>query len=187
MKEGPVSKVLLKKNLFDRSKVTKLIHQEYYLTGGERDMALTYTASSTGSTLQTANVAIAVSPASGVLSVTAMLPGDSATAVINVSNTGDVDEYYFVSADWKASPGTTTSHAALLADNLNVSVSASPGGSIYTGKLSGLIDRPDSPGQALALTTGNEDVTFTFYLPSTAGNVVGNIDMTLDFVFVATS
>jgi len=146
-----------------------------------------YTASSTGNILQTGNVSIEVSPASGVLSATSLLPGNSVSAVINVSNTGDVDEYYFVSADWKASPGTTPSQAALLAANLNVSVSASPGGSIYTGPLSGLIDRPDSPGQALPLATGNQDVTFTFTLPSDVGNIVENVDITLDFVFVATS
>lgn len=150
-------------------------------------MALTFTASSTGSTLQTANVSIVVSPTSGVLSATNMLPGSTVTAVINVSNTGDVDEYYFVTADWKPSGSTTASLAALLADNLNVSVSASPGSTIYTGKLSGLIDQPASPGHALALSTGNEDVTFTFHLPSTVGNVVQNIDITLDFVFVATA
>jgi hypothetical protein len=157
------------------------------ILGGETEMPFIYTASSTESTLQTANVAIEVSPASGVLSATSLLPGDSVSAVINVSNTGDVDEYYFVSADWKASPGTTTSHAALLAANLNVSVSASPGGDIYTGSLSGLIDKPESPGQQLTLATGNQDVTFTFTLPSDVGNIVEGVDITLDFVFVATS
>ena len=61
-------------------------------------MAFTYTANSTDSTLQTETVAIEVSPASGVLT-TAMVPGDSVSATINVSNTGTVDEFYFVTAD----------------------------------------------------------------------------------------
>ncbi|MDN5330972.1 MAG: hypothetical protein PWP45_197 [Tepidanaerobacteraceae bacterium] len=150
-------------------------------------MAFTFTASSTGSTLQTGNISIVVSPNSGVLSATNMMPGDTVEAVINVSNTGDVDEYYFVTADWKPSGTTTASLAALLADSLTVSVSASPGSVIYTGKLSGLIDQPPSPGHALTLATGNEDVTFTFHLPDTVGNAVQDTDITLDFVFVATA
>lgn len=148
-------------------------------------MAFTYTASSTGSTLQAETVSIEVSPTTGVL-VATMLPGDSVSAVINVSNTGTVDEYYFVTADWKASDVTTTSLAALLAYNLNVSVSAGAT-SLYTGKLDALIDRPDSPGQALTLITANEDVTFDFTLPSTVGNAVQDIDLAIDFVFVATA
>ena len=67
-------------------------------------MPFIYTASSTESLHCKLPMWQLVSPASGVLSATSLLPGDSVSAVINVSNTGDVDEYYFVSADWKASP-----------------------------------------------------------------------------------
>lgn len=150
-------------------------------------MALTFTANNTDNTLDTANVEILLSPASGVLTESNMVPGGTATATINVSNVGDVDAFYFVTADWKAGGTTTTSKAALLADQLNVSVAASPGDVIFTGKLSELIDRPDSPGQALALGTGNEDVTFNFELPETAGNPVSDTDLAIDFIFVATS
>ncbi len=148
-------------------------------------MAFTYTANSTDSTLQTETVAIEVSPASGVLT-TAMVPGDSVSATINVSNTGTVDEFYFVTADWKATGTTTTSLAALLAYNLNVSVSADTT-DLFTGKLEDLIDRPDSPGRELTLNTASEDVTFNFILPSSVGNAVQDIDVAIDFIFVATS
>ncbi len=150
-------------------------------------MALTYTTNSTNGILDTADVSIVVSPSSGVINTTNMLPGQSVQGIINVSNTGTVDETYYVTAAWKGG-GTTTDHrAAILAEYLNVSVTASPGTSIFTGTLNALIDQPASPGQALALTTGNEDVTFVFTLPATVSTVVNNIDLAIDFVFVATA
>ncbi|NLS44996.1 MAG: hypothetical protein GX969_04580 [Firmicutes bacterium] len=148
-------------------------------------MAFTYSAGSIGGTLQTGSVSIEVSPSSGVLAETIM-PGGLVSTVINVSNTGDVDEFYFVTADWKASGTTSESLAALLAYNLNVSVEANTT-NLYTGKLKDLIDRPDSPGRELPLATGAEDVTFQFSLPSAVGNAVQDIDLAIDFIFVATS
>jgi hypothetical protein len=150
-------------------------------------MPITYTTNSSGGTLDTANVSIVVSPSSGVINTTDMLPGQSVQGIINVSNTGSVDENYYVTAAWKGG-GTTTDHrAAILAEYLNVSVTASPGTSIFTGSLNALIDQPASPGQALALINANEDVTFDFTLPSTVSTVVNNIDLSIDFVFVATA
>ncbi|MBP1760880.1 MAG: uncharacterized protein H6Q64_422 [Firmicutes bacterium] len=150
-------------------------------------MPLIYSANSENGVLDTADVSIAVSPASGVINTTDMLPGQTVQGVINVANTGTVDEYYYVTAAWTGG-GTTTDHkAAILAEYLNVSVTASPGASIFTGSLKALIDQPASPGQALALTTGNEDVTFAFHLPATVSTVVNNIDLAIDFIFVATA
>lgn len=150
-------------------------------------MPLTYAANSENGTLDTANVSIVVSPASGIISTSNMLPGATVQGVVNVANTGTVDEYYYVTAAWTGGGSTTDHKAAILAEYLNVSVTASPGTSIFTGSLSALIDQPASPGQALALTTGNEDVTFSFHLPSTVSTVVNNIDLAIDFVFVATA
>ncbi len=150
-------------------------------------MAFTYTASSTGNTLNTEEVSIVASPASGVLAAS-MLPGDTADALINVSNTGTVDEYYFVTADWKAAEGTDTtpSLAALLAHNLIVSVDVG-GEDLFAGKLEDLIDEPSPDGRELTLTTANEDVGFHFILPEDVGNAVQDIDLAIDFVFVATA
>jgi hypothetical protein len=150
-------------------------------------MPFTYSANSENGTLDTADVGIVVSPSSGIISTSNMLPGDSVQGVINVANTGTVNEYYYVTAAWKGGAATTDHKAAILAEYLNVSVTASPGTSIFTGSLKALIDQPASPGQALALTTGNEDVTFAFNLPSTVSTVVNNIDLSIDFVFVATA
>lgn len=150
-------------------------------------MPITYTSSSTNSNLNSADVSIVVSPSSGVINATNLLPGDSVQGIINVSNTGNVDQYYYITASWKGS-GTTTDHrAAILAYYLNVSVTASPSTVLYTGNLAGLIDQPASPGQPLPLTTGNEDVVFDFILPSTVGSVINDIDMSIDFIFVATA
>ncbi|MDI3534927.1 MAG: hypothetical protein PWQ82_1292 [Thermosediminibacterales bacterium] len=152
-------------------------------------MAFTFTAVAdpavTDNSLDSANVDITVSPTSGVISESNMLPGDSTQGVVNVSNTGDVDCYYFISADWKAGGTTTASKAALLANKLAVSVS-SGATSLYTGTLANLIDKPDSPGRQLTLATGNEDVTISISLPSTAGSIYQNIDVDVDFLFVAT-
>jgi hypothetical protein len=150
-------------------------------------MALTYTTLSNNGVLDSADVSIVASPASGVIDATNMLPGQSVQGIINVSNTGTVDETYYVTAAWKGGGTTTDHHAAILAEYLNVSVTASPGTSIFTGTLNALIDQPASPGQALALITGNEDVTFEFTLPITVSTVVKNIDLAIDFIFVATA
>ena len=58
-------------------------------------MALTYTTNSTNGVLDTADVSIVVSPSSGVINTTNMLPGQSVQGIINVSNTGTVDETYY--------------------------------------------------------------------------------------------
>lgn len=136
----------------------------------------------------TAIVDITVSPAESIFNITAMKPGDSDSGRVNVSNTSDIDVFYFVSADWKAAGTTTARMATILANRLLVSVVADPDGAnvlLFGGVLKDLLDRPDSPGRELTLATGNEDVEFTFALPADASNIAQNIDITTDFVFVA--
>ena len=144
--------------------------------------------SNTGNITQTASVDITLSPTTAVINATNMKPGDSVTGVINVSNIGTVDVYYFISADWTAGGSTQPSMAALLAHKLSVSVEAgSPATSLYTGTLAGLVNQPASPGRQLTLSTGNENVTITITLPSNAGSLYQNIEVSTDFVFVAQS
>ncbi|HWP96818.1 MAG TPA: hypothetical protein VN426_08195 [Syntrophomonadaceae bacterium] len=150
-------------------------------------MPLDFTVTSTNSNLGTADVSIVASPASGVINTTNMVPGQTVQGMINVSNTGNIDEFYYVTAAWNGAAPTSDHKAALLAEYLNVSVTASPSTNIFTGKLSALVDQPASPGQALTLTTGNEDVIFSFNLPATVSPVLNNIDLSIDFVFVASS
>lgn len=140
------------------------------------------------SSTSTANVDIAVSPANNILTITTMKPGDSASGTVHVSNLGDIDIYYFVSADWAAEAPTTARMATILASRLFVSVVASPGGTteevLFTGPLYDLLDQPDSPGRNLALAQREEPVEFTFALPADASNIVQSIDISTDFVFV---
>lgn len=141
------------------------------------------------STTSTATVGISVSPTGAVLTISAMKPGDSESGTVNVSNTGDIDLFYFVSADWKAAGETTARMATILANRLFVSVVASPEAAepslLFSGLLKDLLDRPDSPGRELPLTKGNENVEFTFILPEDVSNIAQNIDINTDFVFVA--
>lgn len=147
-------------------------------------MAFTAQATISGNSTTNASVDITLSPTTAIISATNLKPGDSATGTLNVSNTGSLDAYYFISADW--SPNSySNSLTAILANTLNVSVVVG-GTALYTGTMNNLIDRPDSPGRQLTLTTGNENVDFTIALPSDAGNLVKALDINVDFVFVAT-
>ncbi|MDI3279878.1 MAG: hypothetical protein QJR13_00705 [Bacillota bacterium] len=139
----------------------------------------------TGNTATTATVSIAVSPSAGALTATNLLPGSSATGTIAVSNVGDVDVLYFLSADWRAAGTTTATLASLLAHKLVISVEAgSPATTLYAGSLAGLIDQPSPGGRSLAAASA-EDVRLTLLLPSGAGNVVQGLDLDIDFIFVA--
>lgn len=150
-------------------------------------MAFTAQTSVTTNSTTNASVGIEVSPSSAIITATNLLPGSTSSGTTNVSNTGSVDEYYFISADWSAN-SFSNSLTTILANTLNVSVTAgSPGTSLYTGTLAGLIDKPASPGRALTQATGNEDVQFTIALPSTAGTLVNALDLNVDFIFVASS
>ncbi|MGE5592357.1 MAG: hypothetical protein ACM3X3_01575 [Betaproteobacteria bacterium] len=142
-------------------------------------------AANTGNQVLTATVSIAISPETAVLASPPLLPGASVTGTVAVSNAGDVDCLYFVSADWAAVSPTTASMAHILASSLNVSVVASPPTTtIYTGALTGLVDQP-AGGQSLPLGSVQE-VAITVALDAGAGNLVQNRDLSVDFVFVAT-
>ena len=142
-----------------------------------------------GSTLTTGTVDITVSPPGNVLNILAMKPGDSDDGLVNVRNSGDVDAYYFVSADWGPAGITTSRMATILANRLFVSVVASPEAPepelLFSGLLKDLIDCPESPGRELSLDKGDENVQFTFSLPEDASNIVQSINIQTDFVFVA--
>ena len=131
-----------------------------------------------------ASVDIDVSPASAIITATNLIPGDNVVGTTNVSNTGSVDMYYSISADWSAD-SYSDKLTAILANTLNVSVSTG-GTNLYDGPLAGLIDQPASPGRQLTLVTDNEDVEFNISLPLTAGSLVQALDINIDFIFVAT-
>jgi hypothetical protein len=137
------------------------------------------TTNSTGS----ASVDIEASPTSSIITATNLTSGDTTSGVTNISNTGSVDEYYFVSADWTANSFNET-RTSVLANTLNISVSIE-GTNLYDGTLAELIDQPDSPGRSLA-EGADEDVELTISMPTDAGSLVNALDINVDFVFVAT-
>lgn len=151
-------------------------------------MAFTAQSTNEDNLTTSASVDITLSPTTAIIDEENMTSGDSVTGTLNVSNTGTVDEYYFVSADW--TPRTkTASLTTIFANTLSVSVVADPGGAdevLFAGVLNDLIDRPDSPGRELTLDTEEEDVDFTITLPEDSSNLVQSLDIDVDFVFVAT-
>lgn len=140
--------------------------------------------SNTGNTVSTASVNIIISPTTPIFNITNMLPGESYTGTINIANTGTVDVFYFVSADWRESGTTTPGMATILASKLHVTVEAGiPHVLLFDGVLKDLIDKPDSG--RLLLTATSEDILFALTLPAETGNIVQNTSIIIDFIFVA--
>ncbi len=150
-------------------------------------MAFTGNVTATANPSSTAEVAITATPDTAVVTLTNAVPGSQAEGTTTIANTGDVDVDVFISADWVASGDTTASMAAVLADALNVLVALGDPPDfedpIFTGTLMQLIDQP-AAGVAIA-TTEDEDVSFRVTLSEDAGNLVQDLDITTDFVFVA--
>ncbi|MEJ6949867.1 hypothetical protein [Natronospora cellulosivora (SeqCode)] len=150
-------------------------------------MAFTAQASNNQNFSSNASVDITLSPTDAIIEESNVKTGDSFSGALNVSNTGSIDSYYFVSANWTPrnySPSLTT----ILANTLTVSVVADPADTeevLFTGVLNDLLDQPASPGRELTLATGEEDVEFTISLPQDAGNIVQGLDVDIDFIFVA--
>lgn len=153
-------------------------------------MAFTFAATDpAGNTTTTATASVTVSPTSAIITASNMTPGQTATGTVNVSNTGTVDEFYQVTVNWSPTGTTTQGAATRLVSELLVSVNAgSPSATsspVFAGTMYSLIDKPASPGQALTLATGNENVQFQVILPSTATASFEGIDVGFDIVFVA--
>ncbi|MTI96414.1 MAG: hypothetical protein FH749_13225 [Firmicutes bacterium] len=147
-------------------------------------MAFNFLTTSADSSVSSGTIAITVSPETGLFDVEDMVPGDSDAADVTVTNIGDVDCLYYISADWHAGDETSARMAALLANKLEVSVEVDTE-SLYTGTLAGLIDQPEA-GRELSLATESEDVTFTITLPADTGSLYQDINVDFDIIFVAT-
>ncbi|CAB1127830.1 conserved protein of unknown function [Candidatus Hydrogenisulfobacillus filiaventi] len=144
-----------------------------------------------GNVIDTATASLAVSPTTAIITATNLVPGSTVIGTVNVSNTAGVDEFYQITANWSPSGSTVNSAAARLVNELVVSVTAgSPSATatpLFTGSLYGLVDQPASPGQALPLSVGNENVQFQITLPANATSVFQGIDVGFDIVFVASA
>lgn len=154
-------------------------------------MAFTFSSeaeeNNTGNSLETANVEITVDPTTPIINAEYFVGGNSASGVLDVSNAGDIDILYFVSADWQGSPGTNIRMATILANRLNASVMVSPDlSTLFTGKLVDLVDQPPA-GRALDLADPIERLLITLALAEEdATNLIQDVSILTDFVFVAT-
>lgn len=138
-------------------------------------------------TVGIAQLTLVVDPTTAIFTETDWSGGSSATGVINVENTSTLDVNYFVSADWYAAAGGTPQDARILAEKLQITVTADPGGNeeeLYSGPLAGLIQQPPA---GRTLTTGqDEDVEFELSLPPAgATDLIQGMAIEFDLVFVA--
>lgn len=139
-----------------------------------------------GNITKTGGVSLAVT--GNPLVLENMKPGDSADTTLTVTNDGTIDVLYYLSADWAAGGSTTSPMATILANRLMVTVTADPGEDteveFYTGTLAGLLEQP-ATGRALTVDRGSEDILIAIELPADATNIVQNLSIAVDFVFVA--
>lgn len=116
-----------------------------------------------------------------------MIPGESADTTLTVTNDGAIDVLYYLSADWQKDGSTTSRMATILANRLMITVTADPDDEaveLYAGTLAGLLDQPPG-GRELAASNGSEDLLIAIELPAGATNIVQNLNIAVDFVFVA--
>lgn len=146
-------------------------------------MPFTVSSTNSGNSAGTADVSLTLSPTTALFSPTALVPGESlGSPQLSVTNSGDVDAYYFIFADWTAGGTTSAPQAQILADRLNIDI-AQGATELYNGPISGLIEQPTG-GRILTATT-EELLTFVVSLPSDSGNIVENADLSVDLVFVS--
>ena len=150
---------------------------------GFKKMAFTISATDSGNSAGTSSVDLTLSPAAALFSPAALIPGESVgSPQLSVANSGSVDAFYFIFADWKAGGTTSATSAQILADRLNINI-AQDTTTLYDGTISGLIEQP-AGGRILA--TGNDELlTFVVSLPADTGNIAESLDLAVDLVFVS--
>lgn len=149
-------------------------------------MSFTISSTVAGSTAGTAEVAIDLSPSTALFSPANLVPGQSVgSPQLQVANTGNVDAFYYIFADWQGVSPTTASQAQILADRLQIAIEASPNVELYNGPISGLNNQP-SDGRLLTLTEADL-LTFVVSLPSDTGAIYQNLDISVDLIFTAQS
>ena len=149
-------------------------------------MPFTVSATNLNNSAGTADVSLTLSPTTALFSPANLVPGQFVgSPALEVSNTGDVDQFYYMFADWRAGGTTTSQEAQILAERLNIFIEASPATVLYDGSIAEL---RNEPAAGRLLVSPNEDVlSFVVRLPSTAGNIVEDLDLEVDLVFVGQS
>ena len=132
-----------------------------------------------GNAFQTAVLTMTTdSPASAFVTVGDLIPGDSATRIVTVSNSGSVPFTYTISASNSGGP------ASLLwtdgVDGLQVEVSGDAG-VLYSGALKNM-----SATGATVAAGGTEVLTYVISLPNSAGNAFQGLSQGFDITYDAT-
>jgi hypothetical protein len=154
---------------------------------------------SVGSNTFTAgNVDIATTPASAIVALSAMAPGDTTTGSVVVSNSGSLQLRYAVSSSaTNADSKGLRDQLSLIVKTIDVTTPASPcdnfdGTQLYSGDLDGttgaLVGDPAQGSQTGDRTVnagGSETLCFRVSLPSSTGNAYQSATTTATFTFDA--
>ncbi|WP_350342678.1 TasA family protein [Proteinivorax tanatarense] len=147
-------------------------------------MSYTISATNQNNQVGAGNVSLIVTE-ENIFDVLDMVPGQEETGQITVTNDGEVNVNYFIFADWKpANEETSTVQAQILADRLQVRIEDDEQNELYDGSLSGLSEVEGTEALGLEDPDDSDELTFTITLPEDVGNVVQNINITVDLVFV---
>ena len=151
------------------------------LTVSAEQSSASFTATTTnpGNSFATATLSMSndKSAAGSLVSLTGLVPGDTATRTVTITNAGNAPFSY-------ATAVSATAATALWTDTVNgLQVSVSRGAStLYTGSLAGL-SIAASPTVAVA---GTDTLTFVFSLPTTAGNTFQGLTQDFTVTYTAT-
>ena len=143
----------------------------------------------------TGSVDLVAAPATAVVTATDMVPGDQATAPINVSNSGSLEFRYSMTSttteDTLASElvltvksGVTTCDDANWAADGTV-IYAGILGSVGTANVVGDPTQGAQAGDRVLAATANENLCFNVTLPASAANAVQGLSSTATFTFDA--
>ena len=118
------------------------------------------------------------SAAASLISISNLVPGDTANRTVVLSNTGNVDFTY-------SGAISATASTALWTDTTNgLQVTVKRGATtLYTGALKNM-SLAASP--TIAAASGTDTLTFDFSLPSTAGNSMQSLTQDFTITYTAT-
>lgn len=140
----------------------------------------TATTTNPSNTFQTATISLSndKSTAGALVNITNMVPGDTATRTVTITNTGNASfTYNFVASQ--------TNNTLLWSDAVNgLQVSVSKGATnLYTGALKNMGTL--TTGTTVA-ALGTETITYVFSLPTSAGNTFQTLTQDLTITYTAT-
>ena len=152
------------------------------LTVSASNSNASFTATTTNPTNTFASATLSASndksTAGSLISISNLVPGDTAARTVVISNTGNADFTY-------AGAISATASTALWTDTTNgLQVNVKRGAaSLYSGPLKNMV-LAASP--TITATTGTDTLTFDFSLPVTAGNSMQTLSQDFTITYTAT-